>query len=85
MAVRVPYPDLLDAGSEWEYLGPPVRPGDKITVTSRIVDLRERPGRLGAMLFTVLETRYADQTGAVVARERATIIHYQSSKEEAPP
>ena len=85
VAFRAPYPDLLDGGSEWEYLGPPVRPGDRITVTSRIVDLRERTGRLGAMLFKVLETRYADQTGAAVALERNTIIHYQSSKEEAPP
>ena len=82
---QVPYPDLLDGGSEWEYVGPPVRPGDRITVTTRVVDLRERTGRLGAMLFTVLEKRFADQTGAVVALERNTLIHYRASEKDAPP
>ena len=79
---RVPYRGLLDGGSEWEYIGPPVRPGDRITVTTRIADLRERTGQLGAMLFTVLETRFEDQAGAVVALERNTIIHYRSSEQE---
>ena len=36
----------LDGGSEWEYFEP-IRPGDRITVQSKLVDLREsrRPPR----------------------------------------
>ena len=81
VAFRSPYPDLLDGGSEWEFFGPPVRPGDRITVTTRIVDLRERTGQLGDMLFVTSETRHANQSGAVVAVEQNTLIYYPASGE----
>ena len=73
---RSPYQGLLDGGSEWEYFEP-VHPGDRITVTARIDELRERTGRLGPMLITVWETRYVNQSGAEVARQRNTLIGYQ--------
>src|SRR5260370_41619468 len=38
----------LDGGSEWEYFEP-IRPGDRITVQSKLADLRESEGRLGPM------------------------------------
>ena len=74
--VKSPYPAALDGGSEWEYFEP-VRPGDRITVTIRIADMFERPGRLGNMLFTVRETRYVNQFGKVAALQRSTGISYQ--------
>ena len=43
---RSPYTANLDGGSEWEYFEP-IRPGDRITVTTKIADLYERAGRLG--------------------------------------
>ena len=77
--VKSPYPAALDGGSEWEYFEP-VRPGDRVTVTIRIADIFERPGRLGNMLFIVRETRYVNQFGAVVALQRSTGISYQPAE-----
>ncbi len=65
----------LDGGSEWTYFEP-VRPGDRITVTAKIADFNERKGRLGTMLFTIRETRYANQFGNTVAIQRGTGISY---------
>ena len=45
----------LDGGSDWEYFQP-IRPGDRITVQSKLVDLREAEGRLGPMVFITIET-----------------------------
>ena len=73
---RAPYPELLDGGSEWEYFQA-VRAGDHITVTSQIVDLKERSGRLGSMILATSETRYVNQSGALVATQRSTIVHYR--------
>jgi len=77
VALRTPYTALLDGGSEWEYFEP-VRPGDTITVTSRIVDLTERMGRLGSTLFVVYEITYVNQSGMKVATQRNTLIHYHA-------
>ncbi len=74
--VKSPYPAALDGGSEWEYFEP-VRPGDQITITNRLSDIFERPGRLGDMLFIVRETKYVNQFGKVVALQRSTGISYQ--------
>ena len=65
----------LDGGSEWEYLEP-IRPGDRITVQSKIADLRESAGRLGPMVFMTTETTYTNQHGQICAIQRATGIRY---------
>jgi acyl dehydratase len=65
----------LDGGSDWEYFEP-IRPGDRITVQSKIADIRESEGRLGPMVFTTIETTYTNQFGQVVARQRSTGIRY---------
>jgi len=65
----------LDGGSEWEYLVP-IRPGDRITSQAKLVDLREAPGRLGRMVFTVVETTYTNQFGEVCVIQRSTGIRY---------
>ena len=77
----VPYEGVFDGGSEWKY-HEPVRLGDRITVTSRIVDLRERTGRVGPMLFVISESTYVNQFGAKVALQRNTLIYYQPSGEK---
>ena len=53
-----------------------MRPGDRITVTTKLADLFERPGRLGNMLFSVRETKYVNQFGQTVALQRTTGISY---------
>lgn len=73
--VKSPYSRVLDGGSEWEYFEP-VRPGDRITVVQRFIDVAERAGRMGPMLFMVREMRYTNQFGQLVATQRATGISY---------
>ena len=78
---RNPYSANLDGGSEWEYFEP-IRPGDRITVTTMIADLYERAGRLGNMMFLVRETNYVNQFGNTVAKQRTTGISYQPPEED---
>jgi acyl dehydratase len=65
----------LDGGSDWEFFQP-VRPGDRITVQTKIADLRESDGRLGPMVFITTETSYTNQFGELCALQRATGIRY---------
>ncbi|MDA1257934.1 MAG: MaoC family dehydratase N-terminal domain-containing protein [Chloroflexi bacterium] len=76
-----PFPNNLDGGSEYEFFEP-IRVGDRITVTRAIVDLTEREGRLGTMLFTTAETRYVNQLGQLAATQRTTGISYATPEGE---
>lgn len=76
--VKSPYSANLDGGSEWEYYEP-VRPGDRIAVSTKISDMYERQGRLGNMLIVQRETKYVNQFGTTVAIQRTTGISYQPS------
>ena len=78
---QLSYEGLLDGGSEWEY-HEPVRLGDRITVTSQIVGLRERTGRLGPTLFVVTQSTYVNQFGTMVALQRNTLVYYRPSGEK---
>ncbi|HVN29547.1 MAG TPA: MaoC family dehydratase N-terminal domain-containing protein [Candidatus Binataceae bacterium] len=65
----------LDGGSDWEYFQP-IRVGDRITVQSKLVELRESEGRLGPMVFTTIETSYTNQFGELCVTQRSTGIRY---------
>ena len=65
----------LNGGMEVEY-GVPICPGDVVTSSSRISDYNEREGRLGLMLFTVIEEIWANQHQQEVRRGRLTLIRY---------
>ena len=65
----------LDGGSDWEYFHP-IRPGDRITVQTKLVDLKESEGRLGPMVFITMETSYTNQFGKVCVTQRSTGIRY---------
>jgi acyl dehydratase len=70
-----PFKRILNGGTDIEYLDT-VCAGDTLTVTSKLVDLSEREGRLGPMLITVTETTYRNQAGNTVAVARGTGIQY---------
>ncbi len=74
-AYAMPYVEVLDGGSEYEY-HVPIRVGDTITSTVTLVEIFEKPGRLGLMLFRVHEFRYVNQYGQLVATQRSTSINY---------
>ena len=65
----------LDGGSEWEYFHS-IRPGDRITVTSKIAGFEERDTRMGRTLFTRTQTIYRNQLDQVVATQTTTSMLY---------
>ena len=72
---EVPFPRLLDGGSDWEYFGH-VRPGDTITAVGRVEDIRERDGSIGQMLISTIKITYRNQHDVVVATQTSTSIRY---------
>ena len=72
---------MLDGGRQWEYFDK-VRPGDRITVTVRLIDLYEREGSLGNMLIALRENRFVNQSDVLVAVDRDTEIYYDAASEE---
>jgi hydroxyacyl-ACP dehydratase HTD2-like protein with hotdog domain len=65
---------VLNGGTEIEYRDT-ICAGDVLTAASKVADLQERQGSLGAMLITITETTYR-RGGDVVAISRGTIINY---------
>ncbi len=63
----------LFAGQELEQKRP-LRPGDVITVKSKIADVFEKTGRSGKLVFVVREATYSDSDGEVVAIIRSTML-----------
>lgn len=54
----------------------PVRPGDAITVTTRIKNVRERQSKMGRTVFITLDMVYKNQKQEVVAGCRQMAIIY---------
>ena len=72
---EMPYKNVLDGGSQYRY-HVPIRVGDTITVTNTLVEMFEKAGRMGLMLFRVHELRYVNQHGELAATQRTTSISY---------
>jgi acyl dehydratase len=79
LKMAAPAPGFIGAiatSREMEF-GVPIRPGDTITVQEKIVDIYEKHGRLGPMIFIVSEFTYTNQRGEVAVRERSAIIRHR--------
>ncbi|HEV3406980.1 MAG TPA: MaoC family dehydratase N-terminal domain-containing protein [Candidatus Dormibacteraeota bacterium] len=63
----------LNGGNRFEYFAP-VLIGDQITAKGRIVDVYDKPGSSGNLLFIIFESDYTNQNGELVARVRGTMI-----------
>jgi N-terminal half of MaoC dehydratase len=63
----------LNGGNQFEYFAP-VMIGDQITAKGRIVDVYDKPGSSGDLLFIIFESDYSNQHGELVARLRGTAI-----------
>lgn len=72
-------PRALDGASEWTYSGP-VKAGDEITVATTLESLKEREGRMGAMLICDFLTTYVNQDGVTVATQRNTVIRMRATE-----
>jgi hypothetical protein len=68
---------LLRGGNEYEFFRP-VRTGDHVTVTWRIVDMQERQSSSGkALLIVTSEASYGTTAGEPLATSRETLIYQQ--------
>lgn len=63
----------LNGGNRFEYFAP-VMIGDQVTTKGRVVDVYDKPGSTGNLLFIIFETDYSNQRGELVARLRGTMI-----------
>ncbi len=63
----------LAGGIELEFFTH-VRPGDVLTLQTKITDIYERAGKSGPMVFIIQETTYTNQRNERVAVERMTRI-----------
>ena len=63
----------LNGGNRFEYFAP-VMIGDQVTAKGRVVDVYDKPGSTGNLLFIIFETDYSNQRGELVARLRGTMI-----------
>jgi len=67
---------IMNGGTEIIH-GVRMRPGDVITAgLTKVVEYKERPTRLGLMLFTISETTWTNQKGEMVRIIRGTGIRY---------
>ena len=71
-------PRALDGASAWTYSAP-VKVGDQITVATALESLKEREGRMGAMLICEFLTTYVNQDGVTVATQRNTVIRMRAA------
>jgi len=63
------------AGETSVELGDPIVAGDVITVEKRVLDLYEKEGRSGPLVFVQMEFTFHNQHGRLVARELFTRIY----------
>jgi acyl dehydratase len=66
---------VLNGGQRNRY-GAPIRPGDVISVTRRFVDVVERAGKRGPMVFFTSEFRWTNQHGEMVRVGEQTTIYW---------
>lgn len=80
-----PYPEpfahILDGGSKYRF-HEPVRVGDRITVVRKIIDLFEKHGRMGTMLFKISEISYVNQLDQLAATQTTTTITYGTGEKD---
>jgi hydroxyacyl-ACP dehydratase HTD2-like protein with hotdog domain len=63
----------MSGGMRFEILAP-VYLGDVLTVEERLASIEEKQGRSGPLVITTTLAEYRNQSGALVARYRQTII-----------
>jgi hydroxyacyl-ACP dehydratase HTD2-like protein with hotdog domain len=71
----IPLKRLMNGSSELEYLKP-IKAGDVIAVTAKLVRLRQMPGKEGPTLFMFTEVTCTNQRGDVVVLGKNTYIKY---------
>lgn len=73
--INIPLPaeKTVGGGSVFEVFGQ-IKPGDRITVKSKIADIYKKQGRSGTLFFVSVETCFYNQKDTMVSKETATFI-----------
>ncbi len=73
--INIPLPAKKTVGgsSVFEVFGY-IKPGDRITVRSKIVDIYKKEGRSGTLYFISVEMSFYNQDNRIVSKETATYI-----------
>lgn len=72
----------FNGGSEWTFHRP-VRVGDHLTEVAKILDMHERPGRTGQLLFITRETTQTNQKGELLQTIRHISIFRKRPETES--
>ncbi|MGE0680608.1 MAG: MaoC family dehydratase N-terminal domain-containing protein [Candidatus Binatia bacterium] len=64
---------LMDGGTEIEFFAP-IRAGDTLTGRCKILDIYQKEGRTGPLIFVERESRYTNQKGELVVIEKGAAI-----------
>ena len=73
----------LNGGSDWQFLAP-VYAGSWITRRFRILDIFEKQGRSGPLVFIVRQETQTDQHGQILSQARRVSIHRSLPAGEEP-
>jgi len=71
--VPIPAKRAVGGGSVYD-IYQRIRPGDQITVKTKLQDIYTKQGKSGLLYFIVVETRFFNQHDEIVAKETATYI-----------
>jgi acyl dehydratase len=73
LALDLNYASLLHAEQEFEWFRP-LKAGETLTLTGRVGDMYEKPGKSGILDFVVMEQIARDAAGETVYVARTTLI-----------
>lgn len=74
----------LHGGDEWEFLEP-VQAGDVIKRRGKLIDIYQKEGKTGKLVFLITEITFTNQRQQVAAIYRATeVFRLQEEGQEAP-
>ena len=71
--IPIPLPRLLNGGNQVEVYQL-ARPGDRIRAKSKYVDIYQKEGRSGTLVFILVETIYGNQKGETLLKSLQTHI-----------
>ena len=75
MLDSIPCKGILNGGVEFEFYQP-IKLGDIVTSTAKMVNIREREGKMGKMAIITFDITYINQRQEVIAVSHQTLIYY---------
>ena len=69
----------VDGGTQWHYFEP-IRPGDRITQFRKIIDVYERQGSAGPLLFIITNCRFVNQFDETAVTMTGVTIRYEPDR-----